>query len=202
MFSTPSAHRGSGGDDCAGVPLSPPSCAATVLDSESDDGAGQMNDDGGQSLVIVISDDDEQELQGDLRPLHGLQMRINEARCEQVDFTLGPSPGREPLQDVQARVREVVDTNLSQYACFKIGITYRPHQRWVDPRYGYKHKGYARMVFCFATDRSDDVVTLEKSLIAHLKSDGRCLNKAHGGESAHHGFSPFFLYVAFSRHAL
>ena len=152
-------------------------------------------------MSLSSGGDGDLELQYCRRPLEGLQGRIEAAsNCQQVSFDLGPSPGNELLQHAHGRVLEVIDRYLSRRrrASFKIGITFQPLQRWAHPGYGYKHKGYKQIIFCFATDRSDDVASLERALIASFKFNTQCRNVSPGGESAHHGFSPFFLYVAFA----
>ena len=67
----------------------------------------------------------------------------------------------------------------------------------------------SRMVIAFTAENSDRVAQTEADAIAHHRrlgrggllvnprGDTRCLNRNPGGESAHHGFSPFFLYVVF-----
>ena len=93
---------------------------------------------------------------------------------------------------------------------FKIGITFQPARRWTNPRYGYQVLGYTTMVICYASESSDVIAEMEEGLIALYRvfdrsgqyvqkdrrdGDVRCANRAPGGESAHHGHSPFFLYV-------
>ena len=51
------------------------------------------------------------------------------------------------------------------------------------------------MLVVFVTDSSDDNAALERAAIALFRADRRCKNVAPGGEGAHHGHSPFFLYV-------
>ena len=67
----------------------------------------------------------------------------------------------------------------------------------------------ARMVSVFTSENSDWIAQAEADAIAHhrrlgrggvlvnARGDARCLNRNPGGESAHHGISPFFLYVVF-----
>ena len=68
----------------------------------------------------------------------------------------------------------------------------------------------ARMVIVFTSENSDWIAQAEADAIAHHRrlgrggmlvnphGDTRCLNRNPGGESAHHGISPFFLYVVFA----
>ena len=92
---------------------------------------------------------------------------------------------------------------------FKIGITYKPYCRWSNRSYGYEATGYSGMVFIYVSESSDAVADMEMRLIALYRyrdregnvvgrpGDPRCMNRAPGGEGAHHGYSPFFVYIAF-----
>ena len=79
---------------------------------------------------------------------------------------------------------------------FKIGITHLPLNRWFQPLYGYKAEGFHRITFIYVSENSDDTADMEKALLEVFGNKDRCLNKSAGGESAHHGYSPFFVYVA------
>ena len=86
---------------------------------------------------------------------------------------------------------------------FKIGITFVPIWRW----HQYKAKHYKWMILVAVHDNSDVIAMLERSLIAIFRKycpqgilrnpwgHHLCENRNPGGESAHHGCSPFFLYV-------
>ena len=94
---------------------------------------------------------------------------------------------------------------------FKIGITYKPYCRWSNRSYGYEATGYSGMVFIYVSESSDDVAEMERALIALYRyrdrldnvvgrpGNTRCMNRAAGGEGAHHGYSPFFVYIAFKQ---
>jgi len=96
----------------------------------------------------------------------------------------------------------------NRHCHFKIGITHTPYKRWSHPGYGYKAMGFHRMTFLYVSENSDDTAAMETALIEIYRyrdrqgnvvgnpGNPRCLNRAPGGESAHHGFSPFFVYVA------
>ena len=97
---------------------------------------------------------------------------------------------------------------------FKLGITFKPYHRWANDRYGYKHDGFKSIVLMYVSENSDHIAEMETALIDVFRykprygdgdmacaiigntGDRRCLNRAPGGEGAHHGFSPFFVYAA------
>ena len=91
----------------------------------------------------------------------------------------------------------------------KIGITYQPVIRWSNRRYGYQHLAYTGMKLIYVFESSDKVADMEKALIGIYRwkdrdgkivgkpGDRRCANRAPGGESAHVGYSPFFVYITF-----
>ena len=118
-----------------------------------------------------------------------------------------PGPGVETESETQV-IREMLATGCVEK--FKIGITFQPARRWTNPKYGYQVLGYTTMVICYASESSDVIAEMEEGLIALYRvfdrsgqyvqkdrrdGDVRCANRAPGGESAHHGHSPFFLYV-------
>ena len=92
---------------------------------------------------------------------------------------------------------------------FKIGITCHPAHRWSNRRYGYQHGIYSEMHVIYVSESSDKVAAMEKALIRiyrHVDRSGKyvgnpghplCRNRAPGGEKAHVGYSPFFVYVVF-----
>ena len=129
-------------------------------------------------------------------------------------FPLSPSlPPLSRALGVESRsktqvIREMLATGFVEK--FKIGITFQPARRWTNPKYGYQVLGYTTMVICYASESSDVIAEMEEGLIALYRvfdrsgqyvqkdrrdGDVRCANRAPGGESAHHGHSPFFLYV-------
>ena len=95
-------------------------------------------------------------------------------------------------------VKNVVYSQLElpafQECHFKIGITYKPHTR-------FRHSDYLplkRIVFAYTSENSDMTARLEKECIARFRTDcfDKRLENIHpGGENAHIGVSPFFLYV-------
>ena len=92
---------------------------------------------------------------------------------------------------------------------FKIGITCHPARRWSNRRYGYQHERYSGMNVIYVSESSDKVAAMETALIGRYRyfdrsgcyvgnpGHPRCRNRAPGGENAHVGYSPFFVYVVF-----
>ena len=90
---------------------------------------------------------------------------------------------------------------------FKIGITHLPTERMYNPRFGYRTFGFGEMILLAAHVDCDIIADLEKGLLVTYRRYNRadqcvnphghalCLNRAPGGESATHGFSPFFVYM-------
>ena len=104
---------------------------------------------------------------------------------------------------------EVVETRLGQEYLngFKVGITFIPWDRWANTRFGYRKFGFTELIIMAASESSDAIASLETRLIDKWRRQDRrgnftggghvlCLNRAPGGEGAHHGVSPFFLYLA------
>ena len=103
-------------------------------------------------------------------------------------------------------IKDMLNNGASR---IKIGITYQPVIRWSNRRYGYQHLAYTGMKLIYVFESSDKVADMEKALIGIYRwkdrdgkivgqpGDRRCANRAPGGESAHVGYSPFFVYIAF-----
>ena len=103
-------------------------------------------------------------------------------------------------------IKDMLNNGASK---IKIGITYQPVIRWSNPRYGYQHLAYTGMKLIYVFESSDKVAAMEKALIGIYRwkdrdgkivgkpGDRRCANRAPGGESAHVGYSPFFVYIEF-----
>ena len=116
-------------------------------------------------------------------------------------------PDNERRARVNTHINVILNENLStsSNAVFKIGITYLP---WKRIQY-YDYASMKRMVISLISEDSGRIAQAEidaiaqhrrvcrDNLIVNPQGDHRCLNRAPGGESAHHGISPFFLYVVF-----
>ena len=114
-------------------------------------------------------------------------------------------PGCYSRARVNSHINVILNENLStsSNAVFKIGITYLP---WKRIQY-HDYVSMNRMVISLISEDSGRIAQAEidaialfrrvdrDNLIVNPQGDRRCLNRAPGGESAHHGISPFFLYV-------
>ena len=114
-------------------------------------------------------------------------------------------PDNERRARVNSHINVILNENLStsSNAVFKIGITYLP---WKRIQY-HDYVSMKRMVISLISEDSGRIAQAEidaialfrrvdrDNLIVNPQGDHRCLNRAPGGESAHHGISPFFLYV-------
>ena len=126
-----------------------------------------------------------------------------------IEFNLAP-PGD---SDPQSWINYVLDCGLSAVpdndVCFKIGITYWPDQRFKM----HDYRNLELMIVALISENCDWTAAQECAAIARYRvldregrvvnpsGDFRCLNKAPGGESHDHGYSPHFLYVVFGRRA-
>ena len=114
-------------------------------------------------------------------------------------------PDNERRARVNSHINVILNENLStsSNAVFKIGITYLP---WKRIQY-HDYVSMKRMVISLISEDSGRIAQAEidaialfrrvnrDNIIVNPQGDRRCLNRAPGGESAHHGISPFFLYV-------
>ena len=97
---------------------------------------------------------------------------------------------------------------------FKVGITHKPFERWGGnpgqkncSLVGYAHEGFREFVILCVHDHSDFIASIEKECLLKYRRydrsgvminfDRECLNlnRAPGGESAHHGIPPHLLYL-------
>ena len=123
-----------------------------------------------------------------------------------------PPLGQDPVTWATAHVDRILAQGYVR--CFKVGITHKVAWRWCDRVSGYRTLGYRRLDVLAVSDRSDDIVIAETSVIdryrrygpggqVRLGADGDplghqlCRNRSPGGEGAHHGLAPFALYCAF-----
>ena len=98
--------------------------------------------------------------------------------------------------DPKIRINALIQNYMSHYHRFKIGHTWVPLRRLA--RFEFCNHRVDRLVFVFVSDVADHSSDLETELIAAHRSDPRLLNIRPGGELTHIGYSPFFVYVAFS----
>ena len=111
--------------------------------------------------------------------------------CPNIIFHL-----QDPCESWQGHIDEVLHNNLGKCGrgFFKVGITFKPHRR-------VEMKDYKRpdrlMVVSLVSESSDAIAAAEICAIERYGKDKRLMNRSPGGESAHHGFSPFYLYCIF-----
>ena len=105
-----------------------------------------------------------------------------------------------PSEDVESHVSYALNNVLSmrQYKehDFKFGISAQPAIRWTAFA---DYKFLDLMVVVFTSENSDDTANLEKQVILKHRSDNRLQNVKPGGENAHCGVSPHFLYIVFGK---
>ena len=106
-----------------------------------------------------------------------------------------------PREAVDTHIDFVLDSVLSRRPyrqhVFKFGITAEPSRRWtVFGDYNFLDL----MVLVFTSENSDDTANLEKKSIKRYRSDNRLQNIKPGGENAHGGVAPHFVYIVFGTH--
>ena len=122
-----------------------------------------------------------------------------------IEFKLVPPGDSSPLVWISNVLKCGLSAATGIDVCFKIGITYWPSRR-------FEMQDYRRlplMIVALISEQCDWVAVQERAAIAHYqvrdrkgrvvneRGDARCLNRAPGGESHGHGYSPHFLYLVF-----
>ena len=77
---------------------------------------------------------------------------------------------------------------------FKIGITWNPPWRWLNPKYGYEHDGFSHMEILAWDYRGSIIGLMEAALINHFQTVAPrlCLNRKLGDDNRQE-ISPQFL---------
>jgi len=180
-------------------------CVPTELDSDSD------------ITVVVSSDNDDKdehnykdnetskdaEVPQSLGPFwhwNHMQRKINKcmlvsAREHNISFRLC-----HPDEAIDHHVAYVLNDILSSARyrdhAFKFGISADPANRFtsfVDYRF------LDLMVLVYTAEDSDFTAKYEEQCITKYRGDSRLQNRKPGGENAHCGCSPHFLYVVFGK---
>ena len=124
--------------------------------------------------------------------------------CHRIEYQLAP-----PGQDTHFWIADVLKHGLEIVCgadiCFKIGISY-----WPANRFHYcDYRRLPLMVLALVSEQCDFIAREEIAAITQYRKydisgnvvnwqgDHRCMNRASGGESAYHGYSPHFLYCVF-----
>ena len=182
-----------------------PDCVPTELDEDSSD--QDINE------VTVINDDDEGKGKGkgkgndkgnipnDLAPyIHWGGMARKYVKCLEAS-----QPGHRilldlcpPNADIECHIAFSLDAILSTRRnrdhSFKFGVSSQPGVRWTAfPDYKYLDT----MLLVVTSERSDLTASWEIKSISNFRNDARLQNRKPGGENAHCGVSPHFLYIVF-----
>ena len=128
-----------------------------------------------------------------------------------IVFNFAPLKHRTNFPEQLTHCRNAIDSVLAKgfVRSFKVGITFTPLHRFRNARYAYVRQGYKQMMLLFCDDDPEAVTTMEIELLKVYRMHSRsglinpsghvlCANRAPGGESGHHGVSPFFVYSVFS----
>ena len=190
-----------------------PRPAATELDSESETMLVVSSDDSDSDSDLVISGTYESALGFWIRTDTRFAMLYSniDAHEPRLTFQLAEIGSRDRTDAQVLHCKLVIGDVLTRgsVAKFKIGITYVPLHRWRHASYSYVSQGYHRMIVMCAHDSSDVIANIEIELISHFRMHSRaglvnplgnalCANRSPGGESGHHGISPFFVYAVFA----
>ena len=178
------------------------SCASTEIDPESVNSCSDIDD------VHQGESDDTTTLRF-WRGLTNMAHHIYLVdRIPEITWHL-PEPAE--AHDISHGTRHIRATLNMGVSELKIGITCQPANRWSNSRYGYQHTNYSGVKVIYVFENSDDVAAMETSLIGcyryidrsgiRVGSSGHhlCSNRLPGGENAHVGYSPFFVYLVFKR---
>ena len=173
-------------------PTDPGSAPATQID----DGDGrEIGDD-----VVAIPRPDEPEMPDSVKPyLHYTNLKDRVLLClehpgytsaHEMVFDICP-----PNFDWQNHLNFVLSDGLSvrNCKCFKFGISYTPHKRFMMDDYLFLRQ----MRVALVTESAALTAKAEERAIKRYRGDRRCMNVASGGQSAYHHMSPHFLYIVF-----
>ena len=106
--------------------------------------------------------------------------------------------GGQALCAMIQRIDTAIARRMPDSMQFKIGITWNPPYRWVNPTYGYQDEGYIYMDILAWDFRGCMIGLMESALIIHFQKEQPrlCLNVKKGDDNRQH-MSPKFLYVAY-----
>ena len=192
-------------DSCAPTEIDP---ASVHSSSDSDINDADKGDSEAKHRRVSVDDTDDTTTLRFWRGLTNMAHHISMVdRHPEITWHL-PEPAEADLAIHGTRhIRAIL--NMGGVSAFKIGITCHPAHRWCNRRYGYQHGIYSEMHVIYVSESSDKVAAMEKALIRIYRrydrsgiyvgkpGDPRCGNRAPGGENAHVGYSPFFVYVVF-----
>ena len=102
------------------------------------------------------------------------------------------------LRAMMARIDTTITKRKPDSMSFKIGITWNPPYRWVNPTYGYQDEGYIYMDILAWYFRGCMIGLMESALIMNFQKEQPrlCLNVKKCDDNRQ-SMSPQFLYVAY-----
>ena len=192
-----------------------PSCAPTVVDSDSDVTA-TVFESSDVDTVIIISDDEPVETvdvfwsrRASRFPAIWVATKKDTAIVWELSM---PKFADDPLEQ-HSHSQCVIKAHLQRgyVRGFKIGLTMDPIYRFRNQAFGYCTQGYHTMVILSVHDDAQRIADLETSLLQVFRRYDRrgycvnpaghrlCRNRAPGGENAFGGIAPFFCYLALQR---
>ena len=192
-----------------------PSCASTVVDSDSDVTA-TVFESSDVDTVIIISDDEPVETVDVFWSRRASRFPAIWV-ASQADTAIVWELSRPQFADDQleqhSHSQRVIRAYLQQgyIRHFKIGLTTDPVRRFRNRKFGYCTLGYHTMVILSVHDDAQRIADLETSLLqvfrrydrqeicVNLDGHPLCENRAPGGENAFGGIAPFFCYLALQR---
>ena len=106
--------------------------------------------------------------------------------------------GGQALSAMIKRIDTAVARRMPDSLQFKIGITWNPPYRWVNPTYGYQDEGYIYMDILAWDYRGCMIGLMESALIMNFQKEQPrlCLNVKKGDDNRQ-SMPPQFLYVAY-----
>ena len=195
-------------DSNAATEIDPESCAsATEIDPESvhssDDDADQGESEAKRSRVSVDDTTTLRFWRGLTNMAHHIYLIDG---IPEITWHLPEPAEADEIFHGARHIEAILNMAVTE---LRIGITCHPAHRWSNSRYGYQHAHYSGMNVIYVSESSDKVAAMERALIGRYRyidrsgkcvgnpGHPRCSNRAPGGENAHCGYSPFFVYVVF-----
>jgi hypothetical protein len=116
---------------------------------------------------------------------------------EMISWHEGTNGGQALCAMIQ-RIDTAIARRMPDSMQFKIGITWNPPYRWVNPTYGYQDEGYIYMDILAWDFRGCMIGLMESALIMNFQKEHPrlCLNVKKGDDNRQ-SMSPQFLYVAY-----
>ena len=128
---------------------------------------------------------------------HGIIVEMR--RCPEV-FTLGrmqTSSHTSIAGKILTTMEDDIRYHIEQpnVISFKVGITWNPPYRWINPKYGYATSGYHRMVL-LAKDPDARVCGLYETMMIRIFDESDRCDNTRQGDDNRQDVSPQFVYLA------